>query len=529
LSQTSIAKTQSSSAVQLLSLALGAWTGLVIIYLIEMFVLASPDHDQAWYLCAAQRVLSGARIYGPQIVETNPPLIIWFSTIPVFLGRLLHLDPIPMLKLTVLAAIFVSLLWSGRILRAAGLAQSLLLSFIAIGSVLSAEIFLHAYDLGQREHLLVILLLPYVLSAVFADKLRLSFAELCALGLVAGIAVCFKPQQVLILIALEIFLAAWTRSLRRLANPAVLSAILAILTYILLVRLAIPQYFTTVIPLLRETYWAYGPFTIWQMIKREPLFDAFFVATLLLFVWRRHRLRYAVTTGAFLACSLGGAIAYCIQRVGSPYQAFPQITFLLLAVLWLGIGLLPTSIASGWKPNPVFAVSSAVVVLMFVPLLILAARVPASAGPYQAKILAQYPPQTPIYIFSDYVWDGFPYVLKDHLVWASRFPCLWMLSAIVQNERAETGGPAPAKILPPEVVKRLADLQRAQTVEDFQRWKPVVVIVRRCGPSTPCVFLGRINFDPIPWFLKSPAFSAEWSHYRLQSSHGAFDVYTRVR
>jgi hypothetical protein len=31
----------------------------------------------------------------------------------------------------------------------------------------------------------------------------------------------------------------------------------------------------------------------------------------------------------------------------------------------------------------------------------------------------------------------------------------------------------------------------------------------------------------LQWFLKSPAFAAEWSHYQPQSTDRFFDVYTR--
>jgi hypothetical protein len=107
-----------------------------------------------------------------------------------------------------------------------------------------------------------------------------------------------------------------------------------------------------------------------------------------------------------------------------------------------------------------------------------------------------------------------------------------MLPAIIKNERAEAGGPIPAKVLPPDVVKRLAALQRAQTTEDFQRWKPAVVLVRQCRKSQPrdwpCWGLRNVDFDPLAWFLQSPAFAAEWAHYRLQETRGYFDVYTRI-
>lgn len=141
-------KPRSSSSLSLISLALGLWAGLLVIYLIEVFLVASPGHDQAWLLCAAQRMVAGAKLYGLQIVETNPPLIIWFSAIPILLGHILHIDPLPALKLTIAVLVILSTVWCAHILRAAGVLTSPLLSCLAIGSILGAEVFLHAYDLG---------------------------------------------------------------------------------------------------------------------------------------------------------------------------------------------------------------------------------------------------------------------------------------------------------------------------------------------------------------------------------------------
>src|ERR1700677_3424287 len=69
-------------------------------------VLNAPNgHDQSWYLFAAQRLLLGAKPYGPFLADTNPPLILWFSTPPPLLARLLDIEPNTGLRLFVLLMI----------------------------------------------------------------------------------------------------------------------------------------------------------------------------------------------------------------------------------------------------------------------------------------------------------------------------------------------------------------------------------------------------------------------------------------
>jgi hypothetical protein len=104
-----------------------------------------------------------------------------------------------------------------------------------------------------------------------------------------------------------------------------------------------------------------------------------------------------------------------------------------------------------------------------------------------------------------------------------------MLPAVVRNELAAAGGPAPAKVLPPQVVSSLAAMQRDDTAEDLHDWKPVLVVVKHCHTTAPCQGLEHLDFDTLAWFLKSPGFAAEWANYRPQTSQGDFDLYTRIR
>lgn len=519
----------------LLSLALAAFTALIVCYCIDLITYTARCIDQSWYLYAAQRLLAGAHIYGSELVDPNPPLIIWFSVVPAFLGHLLHLDTYLMLKVVVFLMIIGSVAWCARTLRISGIAQSRTHLLIGIASVLSAEIFMSGYVLGEREHLVVILILPYILSAVLSmhgKQSRPPFAELCALGVAAGVAVCFKPQQVLMLAGLELFLAAWRRTLKRLFSPDFLCAALAIFLYIELISVAAPRYLSATMPLARETYWAVAYFSTWDLIKQEPVFDVLFILTALILILSWKKLRMPIVPGAFLACSLAASVAYCAQHTGSSYRLYPQDASLLLAILWIAMDLAPDQIIIDWKLDSTFAVSMLIFALLLVPASIAIGRTLEQFESLNwgipRDVFAQYPPETPVLVLSTAL-GAFPTVEHSHLIWASRAPCLWMLPAIIQNEVFQAGGPRPKKILPPALVGSLAAQTRTETAEDFRRWKPSVVMVEQCHKSHSCWGLRNIDFDTLNWFLRSPAFAAEWSHYTYQSSRNNLDIYTRTR
>lgn len=518
----------------LFTMALAAFTALIVCYCVDLIAFTTRCIDQSWLLYAAQRVLAGAHISGPELVEPNPPLIIWFSVVPAFLGHLLHLDAYLTLKIVVFLMIAGSVAWCARILRVSGIAQSRTHLFIAIASVLSAEIFMSGYVVGEREHLLIILILPYILSAVLSAsgaQSRLSLAELCVIGIVAGIAVCFKPQQLLILLCFELFLAICSRSLKRLLDPDLLCAVLAIFLYIVLVSIAVPRYFTATLPLVKETYWAFQSHSTTALIRQEPVFDLLFVLSALILILSRKKIRQPIMPGAFLVCSLAASIAYYAQHTGSSYRAYPQQALLLLAILWIAIGLTPYQLIAAWKPNSAFAVSALIVALMLVPPSIVIGRTLEQFESLNWGIppdaFAKYPPGTPVLVLSTAL-GAFPALAHNHLVWASRGPCLWMLPAIVQNEAFQAGGPKPQKVLPRALVNTLATQTRTDTAQDINRWKPVVVLVEQCPKSHPCWGLRNIDFNILTWFLQGPTFATEWQHYRFQATDGNYNIYTRI-
>jgi hypothetical protein len=120
----------------------------------------------------------------------------------------------------------------------------------------------------------------------------------------------------------------------------------------------------------------------------------------------------------------------------------------------------------------------------------------------------------------------FPLVLDRHYVWASRFEDLWMLPAIIQNEASRTDTGRPFKALSSERTDQLAAIQRLNTTEDLQIWKPKYVFVQHCAGNPPCeTFNHPIDF--VSWFSKDSAFAAEWTNYRLEKTLDNVDVYVR--
>jgi hypothetical protein len=135
--------------------------GALVIFgcVLTPYFTARPGHDQSSYLFEATRLLSGIAPYGPHLTEVSPPTIIWFSVLPALLGRWMHGAPIFFLRLIVIALIFGSVAWCVRILRRGTAMTNPYSVGLLACAIVGIEFCIGPYNFGQREHLLIILLL----------------------------------------------------------------------------------------------------------------------------------------------------------------------------------------------------------------------------------------------------------------------------------------------------------------------------------------------------------------------------------
>src|SRR5690606_30677499 len=74
--------------------------------------------DTAFLLYAAERLLDGARLY-VDLVEVNPPLVVWLNLPLVILARVLGVSPVPVYQIAVAVLAGFSLATARLILRRA--------------------------------------------------------------------------------------------------------------------------------------------------------------------------------------------------------------------------------------------------------------------------------------------------------------------------------------------------------------------------------------------------------------------------
>ena len=509
-----------SKSVQLWAVLTVAAVGLTVI----LALLPEVGHDQMWHLMAAGRTIAGPMRgldpYGKLYFESNPPLAIWFAALAVWLGRLMHLSVTAVFKGFVMTLGAMSGLVAARLLQSLRprmtRAQGWFLIFawvVVFGAV-------PARDFGQRDHLLVALALPYLAAAALWVAGRpLSLWARVAIAASGALGLAFKPHQALVAIAVEVLLLVLCRRVR-IIEPLVFVA--GALAYAGAVRWLAPTYLREIVPLLRDTYWAFGGLSFGNLLTQAIELILLLGGTLLLYflrpAWRRSPLTLVlIIAGAAATC------AYIMQGTGWYYQQLPGISFLSLA---LALELMDRVRVRtpGWAPAA--ACGLTVVALGLAAYFSDFQRTPQGWLQPQPipdpAIFADLAPGTTVATLTTTVDDTVMPAARYHLVLALRYPHLWMLPAILRNQ----SGPTPRHVLSPQRTQELAALQRRFMVEDFVRSNPAVVLVNRCqDPQVFCQVLEDRHDDLLAFFLADPAFRTIWQRYRLIRSSGPYDEY----
>ena len=167
--------------------------------------------DVSYLMHVSQMLLAGGR-YGFEFFETNPPMILYLSMPPLWLADIsgMPLDTCFRLYVLTLAALSLSTSFYliGKIIT------NRFIHYFITCIVMFVILFLPSNQFGQREHIYLILITPYVFASACAlTKIKIDLRLSLLVGVAAGLGFCMKPYFLLPLILIESYFFYYYRRL----------------------------------------------------------------------------------------------------------------------------------------------------------------------------------------------------------------------------------------------------------------------------------------------------------------------------
>jgi len=467
-------------------------------------------HDVSWSLYLAQRMAEGERIY-VDLIEINPPLIFWLLSPVVWFSKVVGVSITAGLKAIVFTSAAVSTILCAGLIRKINFAASSF-ALVAIAYVLT---ILPGSDFGQREHLLVIFSLPYLLLVVARrEGVEINMAMIASVSLLAAIGICLKPYFVLMPILLESYLLltlGWRRALFR--PEQVIMVILGI-AYAASIFIFTPQYLSRILVYGVEVYASGFGVGYLKTLLLAPLSA---IGAVLAFYWlyvRPNQSADAIVIVLTLA-SIALFIAYMVQAMGWNYHSFP----VLAMVVVLGTVLFARTFTN-FQNDPKRQLIPVMILAPFFFFILSPAinySYPRNIASHLQTVVKKYTGTKSLVILTSDLWVGFPFVTESDQVWASRFPSLWLTPGLVKR-RLQIGGTTP-------LLDEIEAYNRRAVAEDIIRYKPQLVIVDETEIK---INFGNNKFDYIADFSNDKLFRAEWKKYKKMETISNFAIYQRL-
>ena len=492
----------------------------IAIFLIAILYMAPVyfSHDNDWILYMAQQLSLGKTAY-VDFYEVNPPLIIWLNLPPAFLSEFMGLSLAASLKAYMFSIIGLVLIFTVKLIELCKprSPQALFLTITFVLTIFPAAQF------AQREHIMLVLLIPYIfLIAARAERKDIPKRWIALIAIIAAIAICIKPYFILIPAICEAYLLLLlgTQTFKRI-EPYIMVAVG--LLYLLAIMLVTPEYVSVTVKHARVVYHA-GVGTDWKTMASA--LAPFFIActfTVIASFYLKPKLRNisAVYIVVFLvaAASLG---IFVIQFKGWPNHIYPLHAMAMVIVvpiiielyksyrrrpqlIILVLGILFLSPVFKMGLNRVVDVQRSSEASLYFENRIKAHKINSSVQKQDVES---------VLIISAHIFTGFPFTNESGLQWGSRLPSMWMTPGI-QRIKASGG-------ISPELVE--TEKFSHETIgEDIKIRKPDIIFVH---VSDVKVYFDA-PYDYIADYSRNPVFKSAWSNYKLEESDGMYALYSR--
>lgn len=500
-------------------LVLITFSGMLLILLLGIWQeLSMPFNDDVAYaILVVQKLLQGKHYY-TDFINTNPPLAFYIYLPVLLIHKLFYFNIFLSHRLYTIFIAFFSFFLSNYLFKKL-LKDNTLRSMLLLTLAFSFILLPH-YEFGQRSHIAVMLIFPYlILLMLRLRNMTPRLSILLLVGISSGIGFALNPFDLLLFSICEVTRIIKKRTDSTWLTPEAMIIFLIQILYFILALHFYPNYFYKIIPLGYNVYLpAYAqPFR--ALLKYPYATFSLMIFIVSIFLYRLCRTKELALV--LLIGNISFLLSYFLQRKIFFYHVLPSMTIATVQGCYL-IFELVSQLKSQTKG---FSELSKTVALIFVSVLWICIPLFStfylSVWLHKNKEISYIPftkfigsitrPNQNISFFTFYPSFIYSTSIETHIHVASRFDGFWFLPGMIKF---------PHKVSVQKYKNELISI----AVDDLKFYKPNYIFVDQNKTSN---YFGEETFDYLKFFNQSESFRVEFSHYTFYEMFNGFAVYKR--
>jgi len=305
----------------------GILLGIFFIYLsIDTQFSTYINQDIAWNIHVASQIYDGKKLY-IDFFDPNPPLIFYYSMLPVLLSDITNIELIASSHITdiyiALFCIFITLFTFRYTKYSQDKIFSNLFDVTVCLVIFILPLCSWANSFFNKDVMVIPFILPYLLLSINRlDDIHSTpnlFIKII-IGLMAGFAFSIKPFFISLFIVIELAIYIKHRKIEIIKNIEVLTSALFIFIYLISIFIITPEYTTHTLPIINFTH---------PLFTNRPEIVLLFFSSLIIVPLASLILVYLVKpcefTRLFSLIVMTLLVISLVQNKGWVYHAYPAI------------------------------------------------------------------------------------------------------------------------------------------------------------------------------------------------------------
>ncbi len=456
--------------------------------------------------------------YVTHFFETNPPMIFYLYAPVYALNQFLFINMISAVQIYIILIALVSVAFCCMLIKKIIKKEDYFIANVFLYTLLFVFLFLPIGEFGQREHIFLILMMPYLLAAVcFVQNKKINVFYACLIGVMAGLGVGLKPYFLMPFILVEIYLMIKKRSLWSWLRieSIVCASLLAI--YLTSVFLFQENYIKIMMPIISRLYFSsiHEPWSI--IFSKLTVVFCLFVAGYYFFY---NKNKYSELTAILMWALVGMILAFMIPRAAWFYHVIPAFgVACLLASFYISMPLLPYVHNKLLTKRDICICIVSGLLVFCIPLWHIYLSFENHFAYNQKSSLVQLvkyihtsPYKSSVYCFSaNTTGDCFPLVYLIQSYFAGRSPFFWWLPGILIAEKNHLAVPDK-------------DFLIESVADDLNSFQPAMIVINKENEK----MILKEGFNFIDYLSKNRKFLTAWKHYVYLTQIGHYQIFRRV-